>query len=104
MFGRHYDTRQQKNFIHIYTRVPYLDTEIFNIEVANLRESRRTRHRTSRAVESIERTRQKSTTLEDSLRNSRVKQQQDDKEFIERMQKSQQQCQEKEKTTMSNLC
>ena len=64
MFGHHYDTRAQKNFIHIYTRVPYLDSEIFNIEVTNLRESRRTRARTTKAVDCLERTKKKSEALE----------------------------------------
>ena len=104
MFGRHYETRAMKNFTHIYTRVPYLDTEIFNIEVAGLRESRRTRDRTSRAVESIERTKKKSETLEENLRNSRQRAQENDKKFIDDLQVSQKACLEKEKTAMKNLC
>ena len=43
MFGKHYDTRVSPNFVHTYSRVPYLDTEIFNIEVEGLKQSRRTR-------------------------------------------------------------
>lgn len=54
MFGKHYDTRVSQNFVHTYTRVPYLDTEIFNIEVQGLKESRRTRDRTCRVIESID--------------------------------------------------
>ena len=92
MFGHHYDTKAQKNFIHIYTRVPYLDSEIFNIEVNSLRESRRTRGRTTKVVESIERTRKKSDALEENLRNSRVAQQENDKKFICDMESSQKAC------------
>ena len=103
MFGHYYDTRPQKNFTHIYTRVPYLDTEIFNIEVAGLRESRRTRTRTTRAVDSIERTKKKSEALEENLRNSRARQIEDDKKFITDMENSQQACLDKERTTMKNL-
>lgn len=104
MFGKHYDTRPQKNFIHIYTRVPYLDTEIFNIEVNGLRESRRTRQRTERAVESLERTKKKSETLEENLRNSRQRQIEDEKNFIQDIEKSQKECLDKEKIVMKNLC
>jgi hypothetical protein len=31
MFGT-YDQRVHKHFVHTYTRVPYLDTQIFDIE------------------------------------------------------------------------
>lgn len=31
MFGREYDTRVSPHFVKIYSKVPYLDTEIFNI-------------------------------------------------------------------------
>ncbi len=37
MFGRHYDTRVEKHFVPIYSKVPYLDTQIYNIEVEGLR-------------------------------------------------------------------
>lgn len=53
MFGRHYETRPHEHLVHIYSRVPYLDTQIFNIEVQGLRESRKTRNRTTRAIEGL---------------------------------------------------
>lgn len=37
MFGRHYDTRVEPHFVKIYSKVPYLDTEIFNIQAEGLR-------------------------------------------------------------------
>ena len=37
MFGTYYDQRVHKHFVHTYSRVPYLDTQIFDIETENLR-------------------------------------------------------------------
>jgi hypothetical protein len=37
MFGKHYDTRVHRHFVHTYSKVPYLDTEIFNIQNASLK-------------------------------------------------------------------
>ena len=31
MFGKYYDRRVTPTFVRTYSRVPYLDTEIFNI-------------------------------------------------------------------------
>ena len=33
MFGKYYDKRVAPIFVKNYSRVPYLDTEIFNIEI-----------------------------------------------------------------------
>ena len=32
MLGTYYDYRVHKHFIHTYSKVPYLDTQIFDIE------------------------------------------------------------------------
>ena len=57
MFGKHYESRPHEHLIHVYSRVPYLDSQIFNIESQGLRESRKSVRRTTRAVEGLERTR-----------------------------------------------
>lgn len=37
MFGRHYDTKVEKHFVKLYSKVPYLDSQIFNIQAESLR-------------------------------------------------------------------
>jgi len=80
MFGKYSDTRVYTNYIHTYSRVPYLDSEIFNVETNTLRESRRANQRIQTAVEgthlfyiALERTKIKSEQLSNSLRESRQK-------------------------------
>lgn len=104
MFGHYYDTRPQKNFVPIYTRVPYLDTEIFNIEAEGLRCSRRARACTTRVIDSIERTKKKSEALEGHLRDSRLRQEENDRKFIEDMQVSQQACLDRSRTILREHC
>jgi len=46
MFGKYYDNRAHKHLVHTYTRVPYLDSQIFDMETAALKLSRKTKLRT----------------------------------------------------------
>ena len=47
--GKYFDNRVHRHFVHTYSRVPYLDNQIFDIETANIRESRRIENRTDKA-------------------------------------------------------
>lgn len=38
MYGKYYDNRTHKHLVHIYSRVPYLDTQIFDIETQAIKE------------------------------------------------------------------
>lgn len=49
MYGKYFDQRVHRHFVHTYSRVPYLDTEIYNVEINSLRESRKARNRVSLA-------------------------------------------------------
>jgi hypothetical protein len=51
MFGKYHDSRVYQHFVHTYSKVPYLDSEIFNVETNALRESRRANHRAITAAE-----------------------------------------------------
>jgi hypothetical protein len=51
MFGKYHDSRVYQHFVHTYSKVPYLDTEIFNVEANALRESRRANQRLVAATE-----------------------------------------------------
>jgi len=80
MFGKYSDTRVYTNYVRTYSRVPYLDSDIFNVETNALRESRRANQRVQTAVEGtnffylgLERTKEKSEQLTNSLRESRQK-------------------------------
>ena len=37
MHGKYHDARVYQHFVHTYSRVPYLDHEIFNCETKALR-------------------------------------------------------------------
>jgi hypothetical protein len=50
MFGKHYDNRVHPHFVHTYTRVPYLDSQIFDLETHALKLSRKTKIRTDKAT------------------------------------------------------
>jgi hypothetical protein len=50
MFGKYHDGRVYQHFVHTYSRVPYLDSEIFNVETNVLQESRRANQRVLTAV------------------------------------------------------
>ena len=39
MYGKYHDSRVYQHLVHTYSRVPYLDHEIFNVETQALRES-----------------------------------------------------------------
>jgi hypothetical protein len=49
MFGKYVDQRPYQHFVHTYSRVPYLDREIFNVSTDALRLSRRADTRASHA-------------------------------------------------------
>jgi hypothetical protein len=49
MYGRYADTRVYTHFVRTYSRVPYLDSEIFNVTENALRESRRATQRAESA-------------------------------------------------------
>jgi hypothetical protein len=51
MFGKYVDQRVYQHFVHTYSRVPYLDREIFNVENDALRLSRRADKRANEAKE-----------------------------------------------------
>lgn len=51
MHGKYVDLRVYQHFVHTYTRVPYLDREIFNIGTDSLRQSRKAEHRSAAASE-----------------------------------------------------
>ncbi len=53
MLGKYYDTRPQHRFSVIYTAVPYLDTEIFNMRNKLVIEERKAKNRTTKAIEGI---------------------------------------------------
>jgi hypothetical protein len=50
MFGKYYDNRVHQHLVQTYTRVPYLDTQIFDLETHALKLSRKTKIRTDRAT------------------------------------------------------
>lgn len=45
MYGKYHDSRVYQHLVHTYSRVPYLDHEIYNVENVALRESRRANQR-----------------------------------------------------------
>ena len=49
MYGKYHDQRVYQHFVHTHSRVPYLDSEIFNVENNALRESRRANTRALKA-------------------------------------------------------
>lgn len=51
MFGKYYDNRVHPHFVHTYTRVPYLDSQIFDLETHALKLSRKTKIRTEKATQ-----------------------------------------------------
>lgn len=51
MHGKYVDQRVYQHFVHTYSRVPYLDREIFNVENDALRLSRRADKRANEAKE-----------------------------------------------------
>jgi hypothetical protein len=51
MYGKYVDQRVYQHFVHTYSRVPYLDREIFNVENDSLRLSRRADKRANDAKE-----------------------------------------------------
>lgn len=51
MHGKYVDQRVYQHFVHTYSRVPYLDREIFNVENDALRLSRRADKRANDAKE-----------------------------------------------------
>jgi hypothetical protein len=53
MHGKYVDLREYQHFVHTYSRVPYLDREIFNIGTDSLRLSRRADQRATEAKEGM---------------------------------------------------
>lgn len=53
MSGKYYDQRVYRHYEHTYTRVPYLDREIFNVGTDSLRVSRRAEQRSSIASQGM---------------------------------------------------
>ncbi len=53
MSGKYHDSRVYQHFVHTYSKVPYLDSEIFNVETTALRESRKANQRVLAASEGI---------------------------------------------------
>jgi hypothetical protein len=51
MFGKYYENRVHQHLVQTYTRVPYLDTQIFDLETHALKLSRKTKIRTDRATQ-----------------------------------------------------
>lgn len=51
MHGKYHDQRVYQHFVHTYTRVPYLDREIFNVGTDSLRLSRRADQRATLATD-----------------------------------------------------
>ena len=51
--GKYFDNRTHQHFVPIYSRVPYLDTEIFNIKTCAVQEERKIKNRTSSVIEGI---------------------------------------------------
>lgn len=49
MYGKYVDQRVYQHFVHTYSRVPYLDREIFNVETDVLRQSRNAEKRANEA-------------------------------------------------------
>jgi hypothetical protein len=49
MHSKYHDQRVYQHFVHTYSRVPYLDREIFNVGTDSLRVSRRADQRASDA-------------------------------------------------------
>jgi hypothetical protein len=45
MYGKYADLRVYPHFVHTYSRVPYLDREIFNVGTDSLRQSRKAEQR-----------------------------------------------------------
>lgn len=60
MQGKYHDGRVYQHFVHTYSRVPYLDHQIFNIETHSLRQSRKANQRALTALQGLERAQQKS--------------------------------------------
>lgn len=73
MHGRYHDTRVYQHFHHTHSRVPYLDSELFNIEACALRESRNANRRVLTAQEGLERAKEKSELLENIITVARSK-------------------------------
>ena len=51
MYGKYHDIRVYPHFVRTYSKVPYLDSEIFNLETDSLRLSRRADERVNNAVD-----------------------------------------------------
>lgn len=102
MFGKHYETRPHEHLIHVYSRVPYLDSQIFNIEAQGLRESRKSINRTSKALQGIERTQKLSERLSEGLRSSRKRVEEEDNKFLDELKVSQNNCLERSRVTLKN--
>lgn len=84
-YSRYFDNRVHPRLTKIYTRIPYLDTEIYNIGSESLRESRRITARTSRATDGITRTLEKSAVLEGELARSRLQRDRDDSDYMAKL-------------------
>lgn len=84
-YSRYFDNRVHPHFTKIYTKIPYLDTEIYNIGAESLRESRRIVNRTSRATDGIARTLEKSAVLEGELARSRLQRDKDDSDYLTKL-------------------
>lgn len=80
--SRYFESRVQPRMTRIYTRIPYLDNEIFNNDVESLRESRKIMNRTTRASQGLARTLEKSMLLESELARSRCQREKDESDFI----------------------
>ena len=51
MYGKSHDIRVYPHFVRTYSKVPYLDSEIFNLETDSLRLSRRADQRVTHAID-----------------------------------------------------
>lgn len=49
MYGKYVDQRVYQHFVHTYSKVPYLDREIYNVQTDALRLSRRADKRLNEA-------------------------------------------------------
>jgi hypothetical protein len=83
--SRYFESRVQPHFTRLYSKVPYLDTEIFNIGSDSLRESRKIAVRTNRASDGLARTLNKSVMLESELARSRCQRERDDSEYLTKL-------------------
>jgi hypothetical protein len=50
MHGKYVDQRVYQHYVHTYSRVHYLDREIFNVSTDALRQIRRAEERSAQAI------------------------------------------------------